>query len=163
MVQGIHCIDDGAVDKGNLRIWGTMVKKPVGAAKPWLASITTICLCIYLKVELDGVGRDSEDKVKFPEGHPPAEVRVTQREITGPFRGSTNSLSVKHQYRESMKVNMRSIHRIGAIRSRHGGKSLEDDSEHTLGANAFAQSRHPPTLAHPARATETLAEMYSRL
>ena len=72
MVQGIHCIDDGAVDKGNLRIWGTMVKKPVGAAEPWLASITTICLCIYFKVELDGVGRDSEDKVKFPEGHPPA-------------------------------------------------------------------------------------------
>ena len=161
-MQGIRCIDDGAVDKGDLRIWVTMVKELVGAAEPLLASITTICLCIYFKVELDGVGRDSEDKVKFPEGYGPAEVRVIQREITSPFRGSTNILSVKHQYKESMKVNMRSIYQFGAIRSRHGGKSLEDGPEYTLGANAFAQSRHPPTLAHPARVTETLAEMYSR-
>ena len=97
-MQDIRCVAGRAVSKGELHMLSIIVGELVGAAGTQFTRITNICLCIYFTVEPDGVARDSEDKVKFSEGHRRAKVRVTQREITTPFRGSTNNHSVKHKY-----------------------------------------------------------------
>ena len=94
-MQDHHCIDSRAVDKGDLRMSGIMVRQLVGAAGPRLAGIIITSLGDCFPAEPGGTTRDSEDKVDVLQGHQPAKVRARKRESTSPLSKSEDRHSFK--------------------------------------------------------------------